>query len=187
MKTCVASSRLVSIAVLAGALLAVGCTQQSTTEAPRITDKTFSLNPGTIPVRVGILAGELTGLSVLERVNASSGDVVYAPQLRGTLKLKNTSSDEAVSLVNGRVDYLDAAGNRIKLAEGRGETTLQLYSYSADRLDPGEEATHAVDIPFPASALKGKSLAEIRLSLTYLPTPYQQHSVEMPVAVGQAS
>jgi hypothetical protein len=34
---------------------------------------------------------------------------------------------------------------------------------------PGQEATQAVDVEFPAAALKAKSLKEIRLELAYIP------------------
>jgi hypothetical protein len=181
----VACTRL-GVALIAG-LLTVACTTEQTTTTPRITEKTFPLKPVSVPVRVGVLSGELGELSVMERVNASTGEVVYAPQLHGTLKLKNTSSDEAVSLVSGQVEYLDSSGTRIPLAEGRGDTTLRIYSYAGDRLDPGKEANQTVDVPFPASALQANRLAEIRLSLTYLPTPYERKSVEVPVAVGEPS
>jgi hypothetical protein len=43
--------------------------------------------------------------------------------------------------------------------------------------------THRVDVPFPAAALNGKTLTEIRLSVTYLPAPYREESVEIPVVL----
>jgi hypothetical protein len=168
--------------ICAGAALA-GCSTEPGADTPRIEEKTFSLKPATIPVRVGILTGQLAGLSVVQRVNAQTGEVVYAPQLRGTLKLKNSSSGEAVRLLNGQVEYLDASGARIALAADRADTSFEFYSYSSDRLDPGAEMTHTVDVPFPAEALNGNALSDIRLSLTYLPAPYREESVEVPVAL----
>jgi hypothetical protein len=171
-----------AVLVWAAAALA-GCSGQPSADTPRIEEKTFSLNPATIPVRVGILDGQLSELSVVQRVNVETGEVIYAPQMRGTLKLKNDSSDESVRLLDGEIEYLDAAGGRIALANTRSDTSFQFYSYSSDRLDPGAEVSHSVDVPFPAAALKDKTLKEIRLSVTYLPAPYREESVKVPVTV----
>jgi hypothetical protein len=171
-------------AMLVGAAAALaGCSSQPSADTPRIEEKTFSLKPATIPVQVGVLTGQLAALSIVQRVNAETGEVVYAPQLRGTLKLKNTSSNEAVRLVNGKIDYLDASDARIALAADRSDTSFRFSSYSSDRLDPGGEISHSVDVPFPAAALKGGALKEIRLSVTYLPAPYREDSVEVPATV----
>ena len=158
-----------------------GCSDHLT-DTPRIEEKTFSLKPATIPVQVGILNGQLSELSVVERVNAETGKVVYAPQMRGTLKLKNNSPGEAVRILTGRIEYLDAAGGRIALADSRGDASFRFHS-SADRLDPGAEMSQSVGVPFPAAALKDKTLKEIRLSVTYLPAPYREESVEVPFTV----
>ena len=175
-KTCAA------VLVWAAAVLA-GCSGQPSADTPRIEEKTFSLKPATIPVRVGVLDGQLSELSVVQRVNPETGEVVYAPQMRGSLKLKNNSSDESVRLVEGEIEYLDAAGGRIALADTRSDSSFQFYSYSSDRLDPGAEVSKSVDVPFPAAALKDKALKEIRLSVTYLPAPYREESVKVPVTV----
>jgi hypothetical protein len=145
--------------------------------------KTVVLKPATIPVQVGILTGQLSNLSVVQRVNAETGEVVYAPQLRGTLQLRNGSSDQAVRLVAGHVEYLNASGAPIELAAERPDTSFAFYSYSTERLDPGAEMSHGVDVPFPATALDGKALSDIRLRVTYLPVPYHQESVEIPVTI----
>lgn len=177
-----ARSSLAAVFLGVAAALA-GCSSQPSADTPRMEEKTFSLVPAAIPVQVGVLTGQLTDLSIVQRVNAETREVVYAPQLRGTLKLKNTSSDEAVGLVGGRIDFLDASDARLTMPPDRGDTTFRFHSYSGDRLDPGGEATHSVDVPFPAAGLNGKALKEIRLSITYLPAPYRQESVEVPVTV----
>jgi hypothetical protein len=168
--------------LLAGAAF-VACTSPPGADLPRIEEKTVTLEPATIPVTVGPLSGKLSGLSVVQRVNAETGAVVYAPQLRGTLTLKNGSADQAVRLLGGHVEYLDAGGAPIALARDRGETGFSFHSYSSDRLDPGGEISHGVDVPFPAAALDGTALRDIRLRITYLPSPYRQESVEVPVTV----
>ena len=171
-----------AILVWAAAGLA-GCSGEPSADTPRIEERTFSLKPATIPVQVGMLNGQLTELSVMQRVNAETGEVLYAPQMRGTLRLKNTTDDEAVRLLNGQIEYLDAEGRRITLADARADTSFRFHSSSSEQLDPGAEIRHTVDVPFPAAALKDKPLNEIRLSLTYLPAPYRAESVELPVTI----
>jgi hypothetical protein len=159
------------------------CTEKPGAATPRITEKTFRLRPATVPVRVGVLTGELADLSVTERVNAKTGAIIYAPELRGTLRLKNGSSSEAVRILEGELQFLDASGTRIGTPDDDGTLRLHLYSTASERLDPGKEITQSLSVPFPASALNAKTLAEIRLGLTYLPTPYRHESVDVPVVV----
>ena len=184
-------TRLGSPYVLAGVLIgiaAVGaaCSSEPAADIPRIEEKRFSVTPEKLPVQAGILTGHLTGISVVQRVNVETGEVVYAPQLRGTLMLKNSSADKAVRLVGGEVEYLDAGGAPIALPKGRADTRFRLSSYSSDRLDPGMDESHTIDVPFPAAALNGKALAELRLNVRYIPAPYREVSVEVPVTLAEA-
>jgi hypothetical protein len=79
--------------------------------------------------------------------------------------LKNSSSNQTVRLVAGKIQYIDAGGQPIKLEETRTEPTLKFQTYGTDRLDPGQEATQSLDVDFPAEALKAQKLNEIRLEL----------------------
>jgi len=165
------------------AAAAFACSSPPSADLPRIEEKTVMLEPATIPVTVGILSGRLSNLSVIQRVNAETGEVVYASQLRGTLTLKNRSDDQAVRRVGGHLEYLGDAGAPIALARDRSDTAFSFYNYSSERLDPGKEISHSLDVPFPAAALRGTVLNDIRLRVTYLPAPYRQESVELPVTV----
>jgi hypothetical protein len=176
--------------VLAGVLMVVAvsgvaCSSQPSADIPRIEEKTYAVTPPKVPVQVGILSGQLGDLTVVQRVNAETGEVVYAPQLRGTLTLKNTSTDQTVRLVDGEVAYLDGGGAPIALTKDRTDTRFSLSSYSSERLAPGTEVRHSVDVPFPATALKGKALAEIRLNVSYIPASYREVSVDLPVALAE--
>jgi len=179
--------RLSWLVVPALALVAglAGCSKQGASETPRIEDKVFSLNPMTAPVRVAFLTGELTDLKVVQRVNAQTGEVVDPPKLRGTLKLKNGSSDQAVRLLTGDIEYLDGAGKLIALAKERSDTSFKFYSYQAERLDPGMATSHDIDVPFPAVAVNGKTLADVRLNVTYIPEPYREESVTVPMVMAK--
>src|SRR5207244_7514722 len=98
--------------------------------------------------------------------------------------LKNSSADQTVRLVAGKIRYIDAQGQTIKLEETRTEPTLRFSTYGSDRLDPGQEATQSLDVDFPAEALKAKKLKEIRFELAYIPSPYLEETVHFIVSVG---
>ena len=50
--------------------------------------------------------------------------------------------------------------------------------------DPGQEATQSLDVEFPAEALKAKMLKEIRLEFAYIPSLYQEETVNFAVSIG---
>jgi hypothetical protein len=169
---------------LAGAL--AGCAQEDISKAPRIEDKTFALQGADVPLRIGPLSGSLSNLVITQRVNLDTGEMVAAPQLRGTLALKNVSEDQTVRIVSGRVVYLDASGGRIAVPEARGETDFKPYAYGGDRLDPGMEMSQSIDVPFPTAALDKTPLANIRLGVSFIPAPYREEAVVLPVTVSAA-
>jgi len=110
---------------------------------------------------------------------------VDPPKLRATLKLKNSSENQAARLISGKIEYADAQGKLIPLAEGRGDTSFKFYSYGPDRLDPGLETSQSIEVPFPAAPLKDKTLRDIRLELSYIPTPYKEETVHIQVSLGK--
>ena len=170
-------------------LLAMGlaaCSQQEQqAAAPQIEEKSFAVSPASASVKASFLTGELRDMKVTERVEQGTGKVVDPPKLRATLKLKNTSDNQAARLISGKVEYADAEGKPIPLAEGRGDTSFKFSSYQTERLDPGQETSQSVDVPFPAAALKDKKLRDIRLELRYIPTPFKEETINIRVSVGQ--
>ncbi|HEY7519885.1 MAG TPA: hypothetical protein VIE36_16480 [Methylomirabilota bacterium] len=176
------------IALLGLAVALAGCANDTASEvSQRINEERVALSPASVTLAIGVLKGKLSDMAVIKRVNAETGEVVSPPQLRATLVLENPSEDQAVRVVSGRVGYLDKSGARIGLAEGRGEPTIQIYGYSGDRLDPGGTATHQLDVPFPAAALAGSGLAEVRVDLTYIPMPYRHEAGRAAVSVAPQS
>ena len=168
---------------LAAALAACGQkTEQSAT--PQVEEKTFNLTPASADVKASFLMGQLQGLKVTERVEQGTGKVAEPARLRATLKLKNTSTDQTARLISGKIEYMDADGKPISLAEGRRDTSFTLPSYQSDRLDPGKDISQEIDVPFPTAALKAKALRDIRLDLTYIPMPYKEETVRIPVSLG---
>lgn len=156
------------IAVVLLAFGAVGCSQQQQGgAASQGEEKTFAVKPATSELRIGFLTGQLTDLKIVERVNQKTGEVVQAPRLRGTLKLRNATLDQTARLISGSLEFLDAGGKPIPLVASREEPRFTFYAYSADRLDPGKETSRDFDVSFPAAALDGQRLSDIRAEVTY--------------------
>jgi uncharacterized membrane protein YeaQ/YmgE (transglycosylase-associated protein family) len=152
--------------------------------AAPIEDKTYTVTPAAMAVKAGIVTGEVTDMKVTERVEQGSGRVVSPAKLTAKVILKNSSTDQTVRLVAGKIQYIDAQGQPIKLEDTRTEPTLKFASYGSDRLDPGQEATQSLDVDFPAEALKAKMLKEVRLELAYIPSPYHEETVRFIVSIG---
>lgn len=169
------------------ALGGAGCTRGGETTAKavaEIEERTYAVQLAPTALRIDFLAAELTGLQVVERVRRGSGEVVDKPMLRGTLRVKNTSDDRAVRIVSGALEYLGADGRPIALPADRGGSTFTFYAYSGgDRIDPGKELSQSIDVAFPSAAVNGASLAEVRLGLTYLPTPYRRETATVPASL----
>jgi len=166
------------------AALTLGCSQQPSGPQVVIEDRVYTVTPASMTVKAGILMAEVKEMKVTERVEKGSGTVVSPAKLTGTLKLTNSSKDQAVRLITGKILYIDAQGQPIKLSETQTEPTIKFATYGAETLDPGKDATQSMDVDFPAEALKAKKLKEIRLELAYIPSPYKEESVKFTVAIG---
>jgi hypothetical protein len=175
----------VTIVATAVAAMTLGCSEQPSGTGAVIEEKAYTVTPTSVKVKAGIVTGEITEMKVTERVEKGSGRVVSPAKLTATLKLKNSSKDQAVRLITGKIHYIDAQGQPIRLVEGRTEPLIKFATYgSSDRLDPGQDATQSVDVDFPAEALKAKKLKEIRLELAYIPSPYKEETVNFTVVIG---
>jgi hypothetical protein len=182
-------SQWIGLTVVAAALavMALGCGQQPAATAAVVEDKTYTVTPTSVTVKAGVIAGDVIGMKVTERVEQVSGRVVSPAKLTGTLKLKNASANQTVRLLTGRLQHLDGQGQPIKLEDTRTEPTLRFITHGGDRLDPGQEATQSLSVNFPAAALKARKLKEIRLELVYVPSPYTEETVDFIVSIGPAS
>jgi len=174
----------VMMVTTAVAAMTLGCSQQSSGPAVVIEDKVYTVTPAAVKVKAGIVTGDVTEMKVTERVEKGSGRIVSPAKLTGKLVLKNSSKDQAVRLVGGKIQYIDAQGQPIKLAEAQTEPTIRFATYGAETLDPGKDATQTMDVDFPAEALKAKKLKEIRLELVYIPSPYKEEAVNFTVVIG---
>ena len=121
-----------TILAVAVAVMAVGCAQQPSGTAPVTEDKAYTVTPASVKLKAGIVMGEVTEMKVTERVEQGSGRVVSPAKLTGTLKLKNTSANQTVRLVTGKIQYIDAQGQPIGLEAARTEPTLKFASYGSE-------------------------------------------------------
>jgi hypothetical protein len=167
------------------AWMILGPVPQPTATAATIEDKTYPVTPAALKGNAGIVTSEMTDLKVTERVEKGSDRVTTPAKLTGTLRLKNTSANQTVRLLDGKLLYIDAQGAPIKLEDARTEPTLKFTTYgSSDRLDPGQEATQSLDVEFPAEALKANRLKQIRVEFAYIPSPYREETVNFAVSIG---
>lgn len=180
-----ASLRLVGAAAVA---VALGCSPQPFATAATIAERSYAVSPESLRVESGLVLGEIIRMKVTERVDTDSGRVTSPARLTGRLFLENTSKDQAVRLIGGRILYLDAKGEPIALEDGRAEPTIKLGSaYGATgRLDPGKSATELLYAEFPAAALGSDRLKVIQVQLVFsaIPTISYEESLNFKVSVG---
>jgi hypothetical protein len=177
----ICKATLMACAVSAALL---GCQPPSTKSTAAIEDKVYSVTPEAMTVKTGIVTAELTDMKVTERVEKGSGRVDQQARLTARLKLVNSSSDQTVRLIGGKMVYVDMAGQPIKVGEARTEPALRFTSSTSAQLDPGQDTTQSIEVDFPAEALVAKKLKQIRLDLVYAPTAYRQETANIIVSIG---
>ena len=172
-------------AIVAGVLwITLSPTVPPPATAAAVQDKTYTVTPPATKIQTGIVIAELTDMKVTERVEEGSGNIVTPAKLTGRLVLTNTSRDQTVRFVSGKLRYVDAAGRPIKLEDTRTEPTIKFAASGSDRLDPGQEVTESLDVDFPASALTQSTLKAIHVDLVYIPSAYREASARFGVAIG---
>jgi hypothetical protein len=167
---------------VAAALL--GCTPKQPLTGTVIEDRLYSVTPSVMTVKTGIVTAELSDMRVTERVEKDSNRIETPAKLTAKLKLKNSSPDQTVRLISGKMVYIDMQGQPIKLEEARTEPVIRFTSTNSSQLDPAQEATQSLDVDFPADALKARKLKEIRLDIVYAPTAYRLETANLAVTIG---
>lgn len=147
-------------------------------------DKTYSITPVAVEVHAGIIAGKITEMRVVQRVERISGRVISPPRLVGTLRLWSSSKTHSVRLVVTKIQYLDDQWRPMKLEDSRTHGTFKFTTDGVEWVDPGQEAIHAIDVAFPADALKARKLTRLRLEIGYVSSPYREEMVTFAVSIG---
>jgi hypothetical protein len=122
-------------------------------------------------------------LTVISRVDKKTGKLADSPDLRGTLRLRNATADQALQLLSGTVEYVGADGAQIPLAKDQGNSGFSFFPDQQSDVLPGQAMSQVIRVPFPAAALKANTLHHIRLHLTYRATPYRNETVDSPVTL----
>ena len=174
-----------AIASAVFAAVTLGCTPQPASKSAAVNDKVYAVTPAGLTVKGSVLSGALTEMKVVERVEDGSGRIDQPARLTGKLVLTNVSKDQSLNVLGGKLLYIDAQGKPIPLEDKRTEPTLKVSNGSADRLDPGQDATQQVEAEFPVAALEMKRLKEIRLELLYIPSAYKQETMNFGVSLAQ--
>lgn len=173
--------------VVALAIVLLGIWSQkfahSAATAPVVEERTVALRPTSIPVTTPSLGGRLEGLAVTTHVEKNTGKRLDSPTLQGTLRLRNVTSDQALRLLSGTVEYVGADGANIPLAKDQGNTGFSFFAVEQSDVLPGQSTSQVIQVPFPATALRANVLRDIRLHLTYRAMPYKNETVEAPVTV----
>jgi hypothetical protein len=174
-----------AIATAVLAAMTTACTPPQIAKGPAVNDKSYPVTPQALTVKGTVLSGALTDMKVVERVEDGSGRVDQPARLTGKLVLTNVSKDQSLRLLGGKLLYIDMQGKPIPLEDKRTEPTLKVSnSYGGqERLDPGQDASQAVEAEFPVEALKMKRLKEIRLELLYIPSAYKQETMNFGVSI----
>jgi hypothetical protein len=162
----------------------LSCAPRSPETAVVIEDKSYTVAPSAITVKTGIVTADLTDMKVTERMEKGSDRIETPAKLTAKLKLQNSSPDQTVRLISGKMVYLDALGQPIKVGEARTEPVIRFTSASSSQLDPGQDASQSIEVDFPAEGLKANKLKEIRLDLVYAPTAYRQETAKAAVSIG---
>ena len=157
---------------------------RETAEGAAVADKVYPVTPSSITVKTGMITGEVIELKVTERVEKGTERVVSPARLTGKLRLENTSLNRTVRLVEGKLLFMDAHGQRIKLDAAHADPIVKFTTYGNERLDPGQDASQALDVEFPVEALKANRLKEIRLELAYISSPFREETVNFVVSIG---
>ena len=116
--------------------MTLGPVSQPAAVAAAIEEKTYAVTPASMKVKAGIVTGEITEMKVAERVEKGSDRIVTAAKLTGTLRLKNTSTNQTVRLLEGKLRYIDTQGQPIKLENARSEPTLKFATYGSESISP---------------------------------------------------
>ena len=172
-------------AVAAPAIIveASSCAHGSSLASLALEGKTYTVTPAAVDVYAGAIAGEMTDMQVVQRVEKSSGPTVSPPRLVGTLRLRSSSPTHSVRPVVAKIQYLDGQGRPMKLEGSRTQEAFRLTRYGSEWLDPGQETIHAVDVAFPAEALTARKLTRLRLEIGYVSSPYREEMFNFVVSI----
>lgn len=157
-----------------------GCAKEQKAEVPKQEQVTKNLVPSKVDVKGQNFSLDISDLKVAMDVDTATKDIVDTPNLRGDVKIINTSKDildiQAVTL-----EYLDAAGKPIPFKSGEKEAKASMFIRA---IKPGESADGSLDVTIPRDAVKDNALSRIEVNLVYVPSPIRQEVLDFSEKLG---
>jgi len=97
---------------------------------------TYAVTPAAVEVHAGIIAGEITGMRVVQRLERSSDRLISTPRLMGALRLWSSSETHSVRLVVAKIQYLDDQWRPMTLEDPGTEESFRFTTYGSELARP---------------------------------------------------
>jgi hypothetical protein len=152
-----------------------GCAKEKA-EAPKQERITKNLVPPKVEVKGTNFSIALSDLQVVTTEDTASKEIVETPSLTGRIKITNISKDN-LDIQAVTVDYFDEAGKPIDFESGDKIAKANLY---LKVLKPEETTETSLDVTIPKTAVKGKTLGKMVISLVYVSSPLSRETVTFP-------
>jgi hypothetical protein len=152
-----------------------GCAKEKA-EAPKEERITKNLVPPKVEVKGTNFSIALSDLQVVTTEDTASKEIVETPSLTGRIKITNISKDN-LDIQAVTVDYFDEAGKPIDFESGDKIAKANLY---LKVLKPEETTETSLDVTIPKTAVKGKTLGKMVISLVYVSSPLSRETVTFP-------
>jgi hypothetical protein len=170
-------ARIFTLLVLSLVVGIFGCAKEQKTETPKQEQISKDLVPPKAEVKSQNFLVELTDLKVDMTVDTASKEITETPNLKGNIKVTNTSKDvldiQAVTL-----EYLDEGGKPIPFSSGDKIANVSPFWKA---LNPGEAADGSLyNVTIPRKAIKEKALGKIQVNLVYVTKPLNRETLTVP-------
>jgi hypothetical protein len=152
-----------------------GCAKEKV-EAPKQERITKNLVPPKVEVKGTNFSIALSDLQVVTTEDTTSKEIVETPSLTGRIKITNISKDN-LDIQAVTVDYFDEAGKPIDFESGDKIAKANLY---LKVLKPEEASETSLDVTIPKTAVKGKALGKMVISLVYVSSPLSRETATFP-------
>ena len=152
-----------------------GCAKEKA-EAPKEERITKNLVPPKVEVKGTNFSIALSDLQVVTTEDTASKEIVETPSLTGRIKITNISQG-MLDIQAVTVDYFDEAGKPIDFESGDKIAKANLY---LKVLKPEETTETSLDVTIPKTAVKGKTLGKMVISLVYVSSPLSRETVTFP-------
>lgn len=155
-----------------------GCSKEQKVEGPLQERVERNLVPPKVEQKGDSFTVQLDELKVITMIDSSSKEIVETPNLRGQLKIVNTSKD-ILDFQGMSLEYLDESGKAIAFKNGEKSANPSMFFKA---IKPGEFFVGNLDTTIPRAALK--TLRNIAINLVYIPSPLKRVTLTLPERVG---